>query len=71
MLIKSSFCVGRRYVSQLFVRPRPRPYKKRLFDAALDPILPKNVEKEWQKLNDPYNIHAVSPPSSEIAENEV
>ena len=62
---------GLRHVSTQFVRPRPRPYKRRLYEAALAPVLPRRLEKEWKSLNDPLNIYASSEPHHEqFNENE-
>jgi hypothetical protein len=60
-----------RHISSLFHRPRPRSYKRRLYEATVAPILPKKLENEWKSLNDPHNINAVSPPFTELKENEV
>lgn len=61
-----------RDVSFHYVRPRPRPYRRRLYEAALAPVLPKDVEMEWKKLNDPFNINSVSSTLHEkLNDNEV
>lgn len=60
--------VSQRYVSSNFIRPHPRPYRRRLFEQTLAPILPKEMEKEWKELNDPFNIHATTP---EVSYEEV
>ncbi|KAF7636398.1 hypothetical protein Mgra_00004183 [Meloidogyne graminicola] len=63
--------INYRYVSNYHVRPNPRPYKRRVYEAALAPIIPNELEQEWKQLKNPYNIYATSSPHKEFFnENE-
>ena len=44
--------IQRRNVSHHYLRPHPRSHKRRLFEAALAPVLPPDVEKERKLLAD-------------------
>ena len=44
--------IQRRNVSHHYLRPHPRSHKRRLFEAALAPVLPPDVEKERKLLSD-------------------
>jgi len=50
-----------RNVSSKHFRPHPRPYRRRLFEAALAPIIPKELEKEKRRLTENY-IYSIQGP---------
>uniref|UniRef100_A0A1I8BGQ1 Large ribosomal subunit protein uL10m n=1 Tax=Meloidogyne hapla TaxID=6305 RepID=A0A1I8BGQ1_MELHA len=67
----NSFKFCYRQVSSYYVRPNPRPYKRRVYEAALAPIIPKELEEEFEQLKNPYNIYATSSPHKEVfSDNE-
>uniref|UniRef100_A0A914MU03 Uncharacterized protein n=1 Tax=Meloidogyne incognita TaxID=6306 RepID=A0A914MU03_MELIC len=69
--LKQQFKFCYRHVSNYYFRPQPRPYKRRVYESALAPILPKQLEEEIKQLNNPYNIYATSSPQKEFfGENE-
>lgn len=48
---KTSINSGR-FKSDKYFKPHPRSYKRRLYEAALKPILPSELEAEKQRLTD-------------------
>ena len=44
--------IQRPNVSHHYLRPHPRSHKRRLFEAALAPVLPPDLEKEQKLLAD-------------------
>ncbi|KAI3413576.1 hypothetical protein GPALN_011066 [Globodera pallida] len=54
-------CTFRRGIQVGYFKDRPRSYRRRLYEAALAPILPKQLEKQWKETNDPFNIHSTLP----------
>lgn len=65
-----SVCSSKRYASVWrLMRPKPRPYRRRLYEEALKGDYPKDFQIEYERLkeNDPYLFF----PESPVGENAV
>lgn len=56
--------VMRRNVSTKYLRPHPRPYRRRLYEKALEPILPSELERKKQILEE-GDIFDFQPPPND------
>ncbi|KAI1720278.1 Mitochondrial Ribosomal Protein, Large [Ditylenchus destructor] len=51
-----------------FIRPKPRPYRRRLYEEVMKEQFPKELAKEKERLveNDPYVLHPVLPQGPDV-----
>ncbi|KAL3068343.1 hypothetical protein niasHT_030634 [Heterodera trifolii] len=56
----NTFVSSRRGVQCYYFFNLPRPYRRRLYETTLAPIMPKRLEEQWKRAKDPFNIYSVA-----------